>query len=130
VALGTGLRGLVHAAIDVSDGLLADLGHILEQSGVAAEVEEARLPAGARDCAPNAGAQLLRQCVLGGGDDYELLFTAAPADESAILALGQRLGVPLTAIGRILEGESGNIRLIDPGGRTVPPPHGGYDHFT
>jgi thiamine-monophosphate kinase len=130
VALGRELRGLAHAAIDVSDGLLADLGHILEQSGVAAEIDEPCLPTGARDCAPGADAALLRQCVLGGGDDYELLFTAAAADELAIIALGERLGVSLTAIGRIVDGASPSIEVRDYDGRVVPPPRCGYDHFS
>jgi thiamine-monophosphate kinase len=128
VALGVGLRGLAHAVIDVSDGLLADLGHILEQSSVAAAIDEARLPAlAAQDRAANA--DLLRQCILGGGDDYELLFTAPTANEGAILALGQQVGIPLTAIGRIVEGDSPRILLRDREGRPMSPPCGGYDHF-
>ncbi|MGB0127874.1 MAG: thiamine-phosphate kinase [Rhodocyclaceae bacterium] len=129
VALGAALRGLAHAAIDVSDGLLADLSHILEQSGVAAEVDEAQLAPGAYEDAPDADAALARQCVLGGGDDYELLFTAAPEKAEAILRLGQQVGVPLTAVGRIVEGASPSILLRDRDGRIVPPPRSGYDHF-
>jgi thiamine-monophosphate kinase len=129
LAVGVALRGLARAAIDVSDGLLADLGHILEQSGVAAEVDEAQLPTGAFKAAPEADAALVRHCLLGGGDDYELLFTAAPEKAEAILRLGQQVGVPLTAVGRIVEGASPSILLRDHDGRILTPPQGGYDHF-
>ncbi|MCX6917538.1 MAG: thiamine-phosphate kinase, partial [Verrucomicrobia bacterium] len=75
LALGLALQGLASAAIDVSDGLLADLGHILERSGVAATVHADRLPdAVARACPNDPG--LARHCLLAGGDDYELVFTA------------------------------------------------------
>ena len=99
VALGLGLRGLAHAAIDLSDGLLGDLGHVLRRSGVGASVVLDALPVSpwlagrARDEQFNA--------ILAGGDDYELLFTV-PADRRAeVQALGDRLGLPVSRIGRI-----------------------------
>ena len=85
IALGQELLGLAHAAIDISDGLLADLGHILERSGVGAEVEFSSLPAH-----PAVAARLphaaLQRCLLAGGDDYELCFTAAPERAHVVLA--------------------------------------------
>lgn len=126
VALGRALRGLASAVIDLSDGLLADLGHILERSGVGAELEFARLPA---EPALAAGVpeDLARHCLLAGGDDYELIFTAPPAHEAAIMALARRLGLPLTRIGRIVEGQGLIVR--DAQGRPLAIPARGYDHF-
>ncbi len=99
VALGRALAGLATAAADVSDGLIGDLGHILERSGVGAEViweDVPRAPA-------FAGLGTVRQqhCILAGGDDYELVFTAAPEHRDAVLAAGARTGVPVSHIGRI-----------------------------
>jgi thiamine-monophosphate kinase len=125
VAIGQGLRGLASAAIDVSDGLAADLGHVLAASGVGARLELARLPlsaalAGALE--PGAAWAL----ALGGGDDYELCFTAAPSLEAQLRAAAARTGCPVTRIGRI-EAEPG-LRCLDPAGRAHPAPRG-FDHF-
>ena len=119
VALGLALRGIASAAIDVSDGLLADLGHILEQSGLAARLQISRLPA----------ARLERDCVLAGGDDYELVFTAAPALDSEVCALAGKLELPLTRIGEIQSGSPGELVLCDDGGSVITPAQRGYDHF-
>jgi thiamine-monophosphate kinase len=127
VALGGALRGLAHAAIDISDGLLADLGHVLEQSAVAAELDLDVLPATAAEAAPSIDPALVRECVLGGGDDYELLFTAAVPQEAAIRALEARHGVRLSPIGRIVGGPDGRISFR--GGDSVPLGRRGYDHF-
>lgn len=126
VALGRALRGLASAAIDLSDGLLSDLGHILERSGVGAELEFACLPA---EPALGAGVpeDLARHCLLAGGDDYELIFTAPPAHEGAIAALGQKLGLPLTRIGRIVE--TPVLTARDAQGRPLAISTRGYDHF-
>ncbi|MCA0177732.1 MAG: thiamine-phosphate kinase [Proteobacteria bacterium] len=94
VALGLALRGLASAAIDLSDGLLGDLGHVLSASGVGAEVDADAIP-----LHPALAAQplaLRRLCQLSGGDDYELLFTAAPDRAAAVQALGA-----VARIGRI-----------------------------
>ena len=99
VALGRELLGLATAAADVSDGLVGDLGHILERSGVGADVVWEDVPR-----APVfAGLGTVRQqhCILAGGDDYELVFTAAPENRDAVLAAGARSGVPVSRIGRI-----------------------------
>lgn len=118
VALGLALRGLATAAIDVSDGLLADLGHILEASVKAAELRVA-LPADA----------LERDCLLSGGDDYELVFTLPAARHAEIEALATTLQLALTSIGTIAAGGAGTIDLRDPAGRPVEIEHRGYDHF-
>ncbi|MCM2290378.1 MAG: thiamine-phosphate kinase [Sulfuritalea sp.] len=119
VALGLALRGLATAAIDVSDGLLADLGHILEQSAVAARLQIPELPA----------AGLERDCLLAGGDDYELLFTAASASDQDIAALAAMLQLPLTRIGEIVAGPPGELVLRDRDGSDITPAGRGYDHF-
>jgi len=119
VALGLALRGIASAAIDVSDGLLADLGHVLEQSRLAARLQIPGLPA----------AGLERDCLLAGGDDYELLFTAAPESDSDIKALAGKLGLPLTRIGEILAGPPGELVLRDDRGNVITPASRGYDHF-
>ena len=128
VALGIALRGLAHAVIDVSDGLLADLGHILEQSGVSAELDETRLPRDAFRAAPQ-DEKLARQCLLAGGDDYELIFTAAQDKTNAIQDIGRRLALPLTAIGRIGSGPVAEIQLRGPEGLLAAPCVRGFDHF-
>lgn len=119
VALGLALRGIASAAIDVSDGLLADLGHILEQSAVAARLRIPDLPA----------AGLERDCLLAGGDDYELLFTAAPAADQDIMAQAATLNLPLVRIGAIVAGPSGDLVLHDGDGSDITPASRGYDHF-
>ncbi len=123
LALGQALRGLAHAVIDVSDGLLADLGHILETSGVGAELWADLLPlsAAARDL-PGA-----RDAALGGGDDYELLFTASSERRAEIAALGARLHLPLTRIGQ-LRAEAG-LRVLDAAGREIHSERAGWQHF-
>lgn len=128
VAFGIALRGLARAVIDVSDGLLADLGHILEQSGVSAELDEALLPRASFEAAPRDG-KLARQCLLAGGDDYELIFTAAQDKTDAIQDIGRRLALPLTVIGRIVSGPMAEIQLRGPEGLLAAPNVRGFDHF-
>ena len=125
VTLGQALRGIASSAIDLSDGLLGDLGHVLQRSQVGATVWADALPRSAvmRD-QPLA---LQRLCTLAGGDDYELLFTAAPGLAEAVLAAGHRCGVAVTAIGRI-EAEPG-LRLSDASGAPVENHFASFDHF-
>ena len=125
VALGQALRGLATSAIDVSDGLLGDLGHILRRSQVGAIVEVDALP-----CSDILDAQplpLRRECGLAGGDDYELLFTAPPEQAAQVAAAGRACGVPVTRIGRIEAGAG--LRLADARGQTVAHTFGAFDHF-
>lgn len=122
LALGRALRGLAHAVIDVSDGLLADLGHLCEASGTGAVVETERLPVH-----PLArGIPGWRDCALAGGDDYELLFTAPVARRPAIEELARELGLPLTAIGRIVAERK--VRVLDAEGREIEPDRTGWRH--
>lgn len=124
LALGQALRGVASAAIDISDGLLADLGHIAERSRVDAEVFLGQLPY----LPDGADPQLARQCQLAGGDDYELVFSAAPDKRTEIAALAAELDLALWRIGQIVAG-SGEVRLLDADGQTVPVSDKGFDHF-
>ena len=125
VALGLALRGIATAAIDVSDGLLGDLGHILERSALSAEIAVGELPA----LPDGADPGMARRCQLAGGDDYELVFAAPPAAHGAIAALARELQLPLTRFGRIVAGAAGTITLRDPEGQVVDFAERGYDHF-
>jgi thiamine-monophosphate kinase len=125
VALGVALRGVATAAIDVSDGLLGDLGHVLERSGVGATVQADAVPAS--PVLARQGPARRRECTLAGGDDYELLFTA-PADRAAAVeAAAVGCGVGVAAIGRI-ESAPG-LRLVDAEGRALRAEFAGFDHF-
>lgn len=133
LALGRALRGVASAAADVSDGLLADLGHILARSGVGATVqaEAARTLLRCADGVPaSAGpdaAERLR-CVLAGGDDYELVFTAPAARRAQVQAAALAAGTPVTRLGQI-DAEPG-LRVLDAEGRPIAPEHwAGFDHF-
>ncbi|MCB1974522.1 MAG: thiamine-phosphate kinase [Burkholderiaceae bacterium] len=133
VALGMALRGVASAAMDVSDGLLGDLGHILRASGVGACVDTSitikliatsALPESARG---HFDLGFLHQCTLAGGDDYELLFTAPAAARTAVAAASQASSTPVTRIGRI-EAEPG-MRLVDGQGQPVVHHYASFDHF-
>ncbi|NWG30474.1 MAG: thiamine-phosphate kinase [Rhodocyclaceae bacterium] len=119
VELGLALRGIASAAIDVSDGLLADLGHLLEASCLAATLHLDRLPA----------PGLERDAYLSGGDDYELIFTSPPEHHAAILGLSERLDLPLTCIGKTEAGPAGKLTIFDAHGQPVEVTQRGYDHF-
>ena len=124
VELGERLRGLARSAIDVSDGLAGDLGHILERSQVAAVVDYERIP---RPAVLRSHPDLEQACVLSGGDDYELVFTAPPSRRAALEALGRELQLPLSRIGAI---ERGPARLVVRDAHGQPMEHrGGFDHF-
>ncbi len=127
VALGLALRGLATAAIDVSDGLLADIGHICERSGLAADIAFESLPRAALEACDDV--DLARQCLLAGGDDYELAFAAPHECREKILALGERLDLPLSRIGRFRAGTAGEVLLRDADGRPMPVAQRGFDHF-
>ncbi|MDO8418385.1 MAG: thiamine-phosphate kinase, partial [Rubrivivax sp.] len=102
VALGLALRGVASSAIDVSDGLVGDLGHVLQRSGVGALLHADALPRSA--VLAQVPLALQRQCVLAGGDDYELLFSAPADRRDAVLAAGRRADVALTRCGEIVAG--------------------------
>ena len=124
---GQGLVGTAHAMLDISDGLVADLRHLCEASGVGAVVDAARLPlSDAARPAVIADRQWL-MAVLAGGDDYELLFSAPAAAADALASLAAATGVPITAIGRIEAGDG--VRVLDESGAPLPVAVGGYRHF-
>ncbi len=127
VELGLELRrrGLANAAIDVSDGLLADLGHILSASAVGAEVFVAALPR----LPPEAEAALARSCQLAGGDDYELVFSAPESKRQPIAELALHLDLPLRRCGRFVDAAPGSLRLLDEQGRPLGIDRRGFDHF-
>lgn len=125
IALGLALSGIAHAAIDVSDGLMGDLTHILERSGFGATLDVDALPAGAMLL--GQPLEIRRQFTLAGGDDYELCFTAPAALRAAILDAGNVAGTPVTRIGMIdrLQG----LRLIDSRGNPYISSSASFDHF-
>lgn len=137
VALGLALRGIATAAIDVSDGLLGDLGHILENSGVGAciEVDTATTLIAASPYSTRAAGQFglkisteqWRSLALAGGDDYELLFTAPADQRAAVMHAGQISQTPVTRIGQI-RAEPG-LQLVDSQGQRLPNHYASFDHF-
>ena len=133
VALGQALRGIASSAMDLSDGLLGDLSHILKASGVGARIdthitsnliaEKAYLSGGEG----HFDLEFIRQCTLAGGDDYELAFTAPPARRDAVAAASQASGTPVTRIGTVLA-EPG-LQLVDAQGQAVEHRYASFDHF-
>jgi thiamine-monophosphate kinase len=124
LALGLALRGLATSAIDLSDGLVGDLGHVMRQSGVGATIELDALP---RSAVLETQSQALqRVCLLAGGDDYELLFTAPPSRRDAVLSAASAARVAVTRCGTVEAGDE--LRVVDADGRLVEPGHG-FDHF-
>jgi thiamine-monophosphate kinase len=141
VALGMALQGVASACADVSDGLRGDLGHILERSQVGAALQWDALvsllatrqnyPGGALAFDAGFGSDFAAQCVLGGGDDYELVFTAAPAKRLAVTQAAQQSATPVTRIGTVVS--SHGITLHDAKGNALPHLDAGdfaaFDHF-
>lgn len=133
VSLGLALNGLAHSAIDVSDGLLQDLGHIAHASGLNAILSEEQLPL----CPPGIDTGLWQFCLLSGGDDYELLFTTPVSIRKDILALSDQLALPLTRIGCMRKPtEAGKIGMslvdvLDAGQKPLDLSRlrAGFDHF-
>lgn len=127
VALGLALRGIATACADVSDGLLADLGHILERSNISADIDWESVPlSNALQAYPVAWQQ---KAALTGGDDYELVFTASPEERVRIEAVSRALSLRLSRIGVISSPRSGdNLNVRDVRGRPIFF-QGGFDHF-
>jgi thiamine-monophosphate kinase len=124
VALGLALRGIANSAIDISDGLLADLGHILERSNVGAELNYASIPA---VYISEQADDIVQRCVLAGGDDYELCFTAPTEYRTEIEKISARLALPLARIGKIIDGDGCTVHSTD--GSVMQIKDTGYDHF-
>lgn len=129
LALGQRLleSGLASAALDVSDGLVADLGHIAEESGLGAEIAAESVPLSDAAAAVCAVAPERRATALTGGDDYELLFTVPPDRAAEVDALAADLALPLTRIGRMTEGDA--LRVLDAAGRPLDLAARGWTHF-
>ena len=133
VALGLALRGLASSAIDVSDGLLGDLGHVLKSSRVGAEIDvhitTDLLASGALQESAKGifDAETMMPCALAGGDDYELVFTAPAARRAAVQAASSASGTQVTRIGRITPAPG--LRLLDRTGQPLPGRFASFDHF-
>ncbi|RZS54620.1 thiamine-phosphate kinase [Sphaerotilus mobilis] len=131
VGLGLALRGVASSAIDLSDGLLGDLAHVLARSGptsdaaLGARIDAHRLPR--HPALAGLPEETVLACLLAGGDDYELLFTAPPSRDADVQEAAQRAGVAVHAIGQIVEAPGVEVR--DAMGRSLEGPWSGYDHF-
>jgi thiamine-monophosphate kinase len=127
IAAGQALRGIASACIDVSDGLLADLGHVCAASGVGAELDTDALPLSSALTA-NFDSDTCRQLALSGGDDYELCFTAASAREPEVVGTLARIGCGATRIGCIVAGAG--TRVLDAGANEIEIARAGWEHFS
>ena len=125
--LGPTLLDVAHAAMDVSDGLVADLGHICETSGLGAAIDEPAVPlsAAAREAVRVHPA--LIEAVLTGGDDYEILFTAPPSAREAVAALARRMELPITRVGTMRQGSGVAVIRADGSERALD--SAGWQHF-
>jgi thiamine-monophosphate kinase len=126
VALGLALGDIAHSAIDISDGLLADLGHILKASKVGATLKLANIPC-SDILRQHINQPLLRNMLLAGGDDYELCFTASASDRIKIELIAQDLDLPLSRIGEICDTEL--LTVHDANGNAIQLGKTGFDHF-
>jgi thiamine-monophosphate kinase len=126
-AIAEAIRTHARAAMDISDGLVGDLGKMCKASGVAAVIEAARVPLSDGARAALAAAPALLEPILTGGDDYEILATVGEAQLFQLQAAAHAAGVPLTAIGRIGEGEG--VRVIGADGKDLAFEQGSYSHF-
>ncbi len=126
VAAGQALRGLARAAIDISDGLLADLAHVCKASGVGAEVRAADLPLSPA-LSSLFDAPAARELALAGGDDYELCFSAPTARSGEVVATLARLGCGVTCIGHVTDGDG--VRVLDVQGNPLATARRGWEHF-
>ena len=133
VALGTALRGIATSAIDISDGLAGDLGHVLKASGVGAQVDFQNtinliaVRAHINWAEGQFDAQQQLKVVLSGGDDYELAFTAPQSARPAVQAAAARSQTPITRIG-VIQAEPG-LRLVNGAGQPLDLQFASFDHF-
>ncbi|HWG65891.1 MAG TPA: thiamine-phosphate kinase [Rhodanobacteraceae bacterium] len=127
ITAGLALRGIASACIDVSDGLLADLGHVCAASKVAAEINADALPISSA-LAASFDAKTCRELALSGGDDYELCFTAPSARETEVVEKLARTGCGATRIGRVVAGSG--VRALDANANEIEIGHVGWEHFS
>ena len=127
LALGAALVGLATCAIDVSDGLVADLGHLCEESGVAARINSDAVPLSAAVRRAVDGGEAAIADLVTGGDDYELLFCAPLSKRGAIEAIGRRLELAVSRIGTIEHGQG--VTVVDADGQPLALGRAGYTHF-
>lgn len=130
LAIGMRLRGIAHSCIDISDGLVADLAHILKASGVGAEIDLENIPCLASVTQllveQSLHSSVFQQAMLAGGDDYELCFTAPKHKRGEVEALGLQLGLPVTCIGEIRAGTGVQVNYLN---QPVSFTKRGFDHF-
>jgi thiamine-monophosphate kinase len=129
IALGLALRGVAHAAADVSDGLLGDLGHILTASGLGAELDTQWISNSVATSAylKSVKSEFLHEYALAGGDDYELVFTAAPLVRAAVAQAALQAGTPVTRIGHTCA--TPGLRLLGANGQPMSGLPASFDHF-
>ena len=126
LALGRKLRRIAHAVIDISDGLVADLGHIADCAGVAIEVDAKKIPLSTAVRVALDNRIVSMDDVLGGGDDYELAVTVPKLARNVMSTFAKSLELPLTEIGRVIYGAG--VRILDPNGLDITPANKGYTH--
>ncbi len=127
IALGQALKGVATAAIDISDGLIADLGHIAERSSLGASVYWREVPIHAALARQETSVQ--QRCALSGGDDYELCFTASPQSREVISNISTSIGISLARVGA-MTAERRDVRILDDAGNVVSLAASGFDHFS
>lgn len=126
VALGLALRDIATSAIDLSDGLLSDLGHILSASKIGANIYLHQLPVSAF-MYQHVNEKLIQNCILAGGDDYELCFTAPPSAREPVADISEQLNLNLTCIGHIVKTQG--LTVMDDKHQPIPQTKTGYNHF-
>jgi len=127
IVVGEALRCIAHAAMDISDGLIGDLGHMARASNISIHIERDAVPLSAAARAIVEGNSQLWDAVTGGGDDYELVFAAAPQNDASITQIMQETGVTINRIGFCADGEG--VELLGPDGKALPIGQAGYNHF-
>jgi thiamine-monophosphate kinase len=129
LALGRALAGIATAALDVSDGLLQDVGHLARAAGCSAVIEAKRLPRSEAAAAALAADPALLTLLAAGGDDYELAFTAPAGTEDAVRAAGAAAGIAVVRVGELRPGEPGEVTLLDEAGKPIRVSGHGWSHF-
>jgi len=129
--LGQHLVGIASACIDISDGLLSDLGHLVKASGVQVDIHLTDVPLSEAARRMITDSPLSAHRILNGGDDYELLFTVPPEQETTLIELSKKLGIQLTSIGilSVSQSDKEDVRVFDGNGTLLSLENTGYRHF-